>query len=227
VAKLSDDVRALPLALVVLALALALPECAAAHVVVLPAKPQLDTEQEFVVRVPDEEDQSTTAVRVMFPSGVNVSQFAPIAGWHRKVLLTRDKRPRGVVWSGGAIAPGTYRDFRFLATPRRAGTVVWPTFQAYRSGAVKPWTGPPEKPGVEAPETGITQEGPAPATEFTAVPDVASAAPGNTREVSSSSAGIWLGLIAIVIALGSALAVGFLWSTRPARLPPDEPGEFG
>jgi len=206
-------------------LALALPACAAAHVVVLPEKPQLENEQEFVVRVPDEENQSTTAVRVMFPSGVNVSQFAPMPGWHRKVLLTRDKRPRGVVWSGGAIAPGTYHDFRFLATPRRAGSVVWPTFQAYRSGAVKPWTGPPEKPGVEAPESGITEQGPAPATEVTAVPNAA-AAPGNTREVNSSSAGIWLGLIAIVIALGSALAVGFLWSTRPAQLPPDEPDEF-
>lgn len=211
------------LALVVLALAL--PACASAHVVVLPAKPQLDEEQEFVVRVPDEENQATTAVRVVFPSTVNVSQFSPMPGWNRKVLLTSDKRPRGVVWSGGRIEPGEYRDFRFLATPRQAGTVVWKTFQAYRSGAVKPWTGPPEKPGVEAPETGITEPGPSPATEVTAVPDVASGGSTATREVNSSSAGIWLGLIAIVIALGCALAVGFLWSTRPAQLPPDEPDE--
>jgi uncharacterized protein YcnI len=216
-------VRRALLALVVLSLAL--PARAGAHVVVLPAKPQLDDEQEFVVRVPDEENQPTTAVRVVFPAGVNVSQFAPMPGWSRKVLLTRDKRPRGVVWSGGSIAPGDYDDFRFLATPRKAGTVVWKTFQRYRSGAVKPWTGPPEKPGVEAPETGLTEEGPAPATEVTAVPDVASAST-NAREVDSSSAGIWLGLIAIVIALGSALAVGFLWSTRPARLPPDEADEL-
>ena len=206
-------------------LALVLPARASAHVEVLPAKPEVGEEQEFVVRVPDEEETATTAVRVLFPRGVSVSQFAPMPGWKRKVLLTRDKRPRGVVWSGGTITPGTYEDFRFLATPKRAGTVVWKTFQGYRSGAVKPWTGPPEKPGVEAPETGITEQGPAPATEATAVPDEASA-PTGTREVNSSSAGIWLGLIAIVIALGSALAVGFLWSTRPAQLPPDEAGEF-
>ena len=42
-------------------LALALPARADAHVEVLPDKPLLEQEQEFVVRVPDERDIPTTA----------------------------------------------------------------------------------------------------------------------------------------------------------------------
>ena len=33
--------------------------------------------------------------------------------------------------------------------------------QAYSDGTDKPWTGPPEKPGEESPETGPTDPGPA------------------------------------------------------------------
>jgi len=209
-------------------LALALPARADAHVEVLPDKPLLEQEQEFVVRVPDERDIPTTAVRVVFPNGVKVSQFAPLAGWKRRVLLTRDRRPRGVVYTGGRIAPGEYGEFRFLATPSRAGPVVWKTFQTYADGATKPWTGPPEPPGAkEEKETGPTEQGPAPATEVTAVPDIVAggaSAPGG--KAVSSDAAIWLGVIAIVIALGSALAAGFLWSTRPAALPADEPEDL-
>jgi len=216
-------VRRVPVAIALLALAL--PARAGAHVEVLPDKPLLEQEQEFVVRVPDERDIPTTAVRVLFPNGVNVSQFAPLPAWRRKVLLTRDRRPRGVVYTGGQIAPGEYGEFRFLATPRRPGPVVWKTFQTYADGATKPWTGPPEPPGAkEERETGPTEQGPAPATEVTAVPDIASGGtPATGGKAVSSDAATWLGVIAIVIALGCALAVGFLWSTRPAALPADEP----
>jgi hypothetical protein len=208
-------------------LALALPASARAHVEVLPSKPLLEQEQEFIVRVPDERDVPTTGVRVVFPKGVNVSQFAPLAGWRRKILLTRDRRPRGVVYTGGRIAPEEYAEFRFLATPRRAGPVVWKTFQTYADGATKPWTGPPEKPGAkEEEETGPTEQGPAPATEVTTVPDVVPAGASTSAKAVSSDAAIWLGVIAIVIALGAALAAGFLWSTRPAALPADEPEDL-
>jgi hypothetical protein len=213
-------VRAAPAALALVALAL--PATAAAHVSVLPAEPRLNAEQELVVRVPAERDVPTTAVRVLFPRGLTVAQFAPAAGWRRRELLTADRRVRGAVWSGGRIAPGEYADFRFLATPRQAGQLVFKAFQTYADGATKPWTGPPERPGApEEAETGPTVPGPAPAIEALAIPDVTG--PQATTKKESSDAAIWLGLIAIVIALGSALAVGFLWSTRPATLPPDDP----
>ena len=54
-----------------------------------------------------------------------------------------------------------YVDFHVLGTPFESGTAVWKTRQTYADGLVKPWTGPPEKPGEEAPESGPTDPGPA------------------------------------------------------------------
>jgi hypothetical protein len=53
----------------------------------------------------------------------------------------------------------------------------------------------------------------------------APAGPAAGGDDDSSGAGIWLGVIAIGISGLAAVGVGLLWSSRPARLPPDEPGE--
>ena len=210
--------------------ALATPSAAAAHVTVLPERPKLNTEQEFIVRVPNERDVPTTKLQVLFGTDLRAGQFAPKPGWTRKVLR-RAARAYGVVWSGGRIAPGEYADFRFLAAPRLAGQAVFKAYQTYADGKTKQWSGPPEKPGVAEQETGLDEPGPSPAVDVTATPDVpspAAAATGATSaatKTTSSDAAIWLGVIAIVIALGAVLGVGWLWSTRPAALPPDEPDE--
>ena len=87
---------------------------------------------------------------------------------------------------------------------------------------MKPWTGAPEKPGEVAAESGPAAPGPAAA--------VTVAEPGQAVGVTSttttddSGAAIWLGVIAIAISGLSLLALGFLWSTRPARLPGGDEG---
>jgi uncharacterized protein YcnI len=215
--------------------ALLAPAAAGAHVEVLPDKPKLRAEQEFVIRVPNERGVATTKLRVIFPEGLRASQYAPKPGWKRTVQLGRAKVPSGATWEGGRIEPGEYGDFRFLAAPRNAGQAIFRIYQTYADGKTKPWVGPPEKPGAtEEEETGVTEAGPSPAVDVTATPDVpssvvagadASTPNASKTEATSSDAGVWLGVIAIVIALGAALAAGFLWSTRPATLPPDEPGE--
>ena len=118
----------------------------------------------------------------------------------------------------------TYADFRLLGTPFEEGLAVWPARQTYADGQVKPWTGPPELPdSAEAPESGPTGPGPAAAVEISAP---GSAAGGTTAADDDDGSGtaIWLGVIAIGISLLAAVAVGFLWSTRPARLPEDREG---
>jgi uncharacterized protein YcnI len=210
--------------------ALVAPTAAAAHVTVLPERPKLNEQQEFIVRVPNERDVATTKLQVLFGTDLRAGQFAPKPGWTRKVLR-RASRAYGVVWSGGRIAPGEYADFRFLAAPRLPGQATFKAYQTYADGKTKQWSGPPEKPGVAERETGLDDPGPSPAVDVTATPDVpspAAAEPGTssaTTKRTSSDAAIWLGVIAIVIALAAVLAVGWLWSTRPAALPPDEPGE--
>ncbi len=179
---------------------------------------------EFIVRVPTERDLPTTRVRVDFPPQVTVFSFAdPPPGWRVTPLRRPDGRFRGVVYSGGSIPVARYADFRMLGTPFEEGTAIWSSFQTYADGQVKPWTGPPEQPGAESAESGPGDPGPAAAVEITA----ARAAPATAAAAGDddgSGTAIWLGVIAIGISLLAALAVGFLWSTRPARLPEDGEG---
>lgn len=187
------------------------------HVDVLPAEVSAGEAQLFTIRVPSERPLDTTAVQVLFPTQITVYSVKPVAGWTTRVLLRPDKRLRGVVFRGGRIGEGEFQEFEVLGTPQEAGTAVWRARQTYSDGVVKPWTGPPEKPGEVSAESGPDEPGPGSATTVRVAGEALDTSGGTTD--SGSSAGIWLGVIAIAISSGAALAVGLLWSTRPARLP--------
>ncbi len=197
---------------------------ATAHVEVLPTTGTVEQAQEFTVRVPTERALPTTEVQVTFPSQVTVYAFAPPpAGW-RMTTLRRDGRFVGVRYTGGAIPPSRYLDFRFLGTPTAYGTAVWKALQTYADGKVKPWTGPPEAPGAASQEAGPTAPGPAPAVEISAS-GAAPAAPATSNGGSGndgSGAAIWLGVIAIGVAAMALVGVGLLWASRPMTLPSDD-----
>jgi uncharacterized protein YcnI len=197
---------------------------AAAHVEILPRTVTQNEFTEFTARVPTERDVPTTAVRIDFPPQVTVSKFAPPpAGWTLREILADDGRTLGVVYKGGTIGLRNYLDFTFLGTGFDTGKAIWKSRQTYADGKVKPWTGPPETPGAASPETGPTEPGEAAAVEViaagTSAPATVSAArPSND---GNSGAAIWLGIIAIVAAVGAFLAVAYLWTTRPMTLPED------
>ena len=213
--------------------ALALPSAARAHVEVLPASVAPRTDAELTVQVPNERLVPTTRVSVTFPTGLSVFSIARTPGWHQKLLYTRDRRLRGVVYSGGRIDPSHYETFHLLGVGSRPGVFAWRVLQGYADGKVKPWTGAPERTGAEDVETGPTQQGPAPATRIGA-PAKAALAQTSPRQATTpraraaapapakSGAGIWLGVIAIAFATLAIVLVGLLWSTRPATLPEDE-----
>ncbi|WP_217914584.1 DUF1775 domain-containing protein [Miltoncostaea marina] len=213
--------RALALAAVALAAA-ATP--AAAHVEVLPGEVARGEAVEFTVRVPVERSVDTTQVRLEFPDQVTVFSFAePPPGWTARPVRGDDGRFSAVVWSGGRIGPDRYADFRLLGTPVETGTAVWPARQTYADGRTKPWTGPPEADGAPAAETGPTAPGPAAAVQIVEPGEEAAPATGGGVDADEDSgAAIWLGVIAIGISALALLALGYLWSTRPARLPGDE-----
>lgn len=195
---------------------------AAAHVDVLPTEVAQGEALQFTVRVPNERDLPTTRVRVDFPSQITVYSFAaPPAGWTMLPVRGPDQRVRSVVYTG-RLPVGQYVDFHVLGTPFESGTALWKTRQTYSDGAVKPWTAAPEQPGEVAEETGPTAPGPAAAVTI-AEPGVVVGAT-NTTITDDSGAAIWLGVIAIAISGLSLLALGFLWSTRPARLPGGDEG---
>lgn len=196
---------------------------AGAHVSVLPARVAEGETQEFTIRVPVERDIATTEVRVTFPDEITVYSFAePPAGWTMRPQRSRDGRFTGVVYRG-RVGPNRYVDFTVLGTPFATGEAVWPAEQVYADGRVKPWTGPPEKPGEASAETGPADPGPAAAVAVVAAgeeaPATAAAPVGDGDD--DSGAAVWLGVIAIAISALAALGVGLLWSTRPARLPDD------
>lgn len=216
--------RVVALATTALAIGGAAP--AAAHVDVLPGQVAQGEPLEFTVRVPTERAVPTTQVRIEFPDQITVYSFAaPPPGWAMRPVLGPDKRFRAVIYSGGRIPVGQYADFHMLGTPFESGDAVWKTRQTYADGKVKPWTGPPEKPGAVAEESGPTAPGPA-AVVTVAEPGqaVGGSATTTTTTKDDSGAGIWLGVIAIAISGLSLLALGFLWSTRPARLPGGDGG---
>ena len=223
-----------PLVVVASALAaLALPSAARAHVEVLPASVAPRTDTELTIQVPNERLVPTTRVSVTFPSGMSVFSIARSPGWHQRLLYTRDRRLRGVVYSGGEITPLHYETFRVLGVGTRPGVFAWRVLQGFADGKVKPWTGAPERTGAEEVETGPTQKGPAPATRIGAPAKAAlaqtspqQATPAAPRAAAAapakSGAGIWLGVIGIALATLAIVLVGLLWSTRPAQLPEDE-----
>jgi uncharacterized protein YcnI len=211
-------------ALAALALMIAGVAPAAAHVDVLPREVAQGEALEFTVRVPTERNLPTTEVRIDFPTQVTVFSFAaPPPGWTMRPLRGPDQRFSGVIYSGGRIPVGQYADFRVLGTPFESGSARWKARQTYADGKVKPWTAAPEKPGGAISESGPTTPGPA-AIVTIAEPGqtVGPAAVATTND--DSGAAIWLGVIAIAISAFALLALGFLWSTRPARLPGGDGG---
>ena len=220
--------RAVAIALGLLATLLAA-GTASAHVSVLPETLTRDESAQLIIRVPNERtDADTVRVRVGIPEQVTVYSIGPPPpGWTVTPIRGANGKFATLVFSGGRIPPERYADFTVLGTAFASGQAVWPVVQAYSDGKDKPWTGPPEKPGEEAPESGPTDPGPAAAQTILAAgqapaADAAAPAASGGSGGDDSSTAIWLGVIAIGIALLAVLATGFLWSTRPATLPEDD-----
>lgn len=197
---------------------------AAAHVDVLPQRAADGQAQEFEIRVPAEGDVATTGVRADFPAEVAAfSLREPPPGWRAQPRLGTDGRLVGATWSGGRIEPGRHQSFGVMATPLRTGTAVWPVVQTLADGAAVRWTGTPAEPGAAVPEPEAGTPGPAAAVEIVQLDELVV---GGGGDDDGSGAAVWLGVIAIVIAVLAALGTGLLWSSRPARLPSDD-GEDG
>jgi hypothetical protein len=195
-------------------------------VVVVPSIAPEGTPTEFTLQVPTERNLPTTAVRVMFPPQVSVYSFqVPPPGFTVTPILAKNQSIIGAVFRG-TIPVGQYQAFHFLGTPFASGQTLWPAYQTYADGLIKPWNGPVEKPGAVSAETGPTQPGPTSAVVI--APAGTAAASTATRggtggSGSGSDAAIWLGIVAIVVGAGAAAATGLLWATRPVRLPDDDP----
>ena len=157
-----------------LAVALAAPAMADAHVTVQPDTVPAGSFARLDVRVPNErQDASTEQVEVKLPDGFIFVSYEPVPGW--SVEVKEEKLDTPVESHGeqiteqvatvtftadspaAAIQPGQFRDFGLsVGVPKDAAegdVLTFPAIQTYDSGEVVRWIGDPES---EAPAAQVT-----------------------------------------------------------------------
>jgi uncharacterized protein YcnI len=176
-----------------LALALALPGAAQAHVSV---KGEAEGGGFSVVafRVPNErDDASTTQLRVILPRDhpIGSVQTTPVAGWKVTTATRKLDKPiemegekldsvvSRVTWTAtsGGVKPGQFQDFDLSLGPLpESGSLVFNALQTYSDGQKVNWNEISADPSVEP-------EHPAPVLEITP----AAAKPAATTDVGNAS----------------------------------------
>jgi uncharacterized protein YcnI len=134
---------------------LVMTQVAQAHVTVQPNEAPAGAFFRFVIRVPNERDVPTTAVRVEFPENLIFTSFQPKEGWKREVKMKKLDEPieafgseidevvGSVTYSGGSIGVGEFDEFGFsVRVPEEEGDLVFKAFQTYEGGEVVKWSGP-------------------------------------------------------------------------------------
>ncbi len=122
-------------ALAVMAVALAVPTAAGAHVTVSPPFVEDGVETDVAFATPNERPpHATVAVRVTAPPGIAVVSSTAPAGWQARVTGST------VTWSGGRIEDRTTISFPVRIVARvRAGTYAFISVQRYNDGATVSW----------------------------------------------------------------------------------------
>jgi uncharacterized protein len=182
--------RTITTASAALAVSLALPAAAGAHVTVRPAEAPAGGFARLDVRVPDEDpSKATTKVEVQMPPGFAEASYEPVPGWRvavaKRRLATPVKTDEGdtlteevaritFTAAGRGIEPGQFQDFGLsVGLPDRpAGTkLTFRALQTYAGGRVVRWIGAPGSdepaPQVTLVAAGTRAGAPAPATAAT------------------------------------------------------------
>ncbi|MFC8734528.1 YcnI family protein [Luteimicrobium sp. NPDC057192] len=216
-----------------LALTLAVPLTAQAHVRVDPGQATAGSYTVLTFRVPTESPTaSTTKVVVDLPTDHPFSSlsYQPVPGWTAKVVTTKlDKpvetkagatiteAPTQVIWtaeSGHAVAPGQFQEFSVSAgpVPDDVTSLELPAHQTYSDGSVVDWD-------EATPASGEEPEHPAPVLQVvpasTADPSATAAASSDDSDDGGSGLAVGLGVAGLVLgAVGLGAAVVALRRTR-------------
>ena len=189
----------LSLAVGVVALLIALPTTAFAHVVVKPSEATSASYQTFNVSVPNEREVDVTQVKLLVPDGVTSVTPTQKTGWEVSVEKSGTGETalvKSITWQGGVIPAELRDDFSFSAkTPAKSGELTWKAYQTYADGVTVAW----DKSGASSGHGGDT--GPASVTKIIAddikSPEQIAAEDAQT----SANRAIYLAIISSVIAL--------------------------
>jgi uncharacterized protein YcnI len=212
----------------VVALAVAIPATADAHVTLQPSSAAAGGYTRLDVRVPNETaDADTTKVEVEFPDGFASASYEPTPGWTVKVTRIKLAQPiktddgeiaeqvSTITWTGhgsqGKIPPGAFEDFGLsVQVPGKPGdTLTFKALQTYSNGEVVRWIGP-EGADKPAPTVSVTS---AARSDHSAA-----SAPAAQPSANTDSASDTLTVLALVVgALGLAAGIAAIAAARRAR----------
>ncbi len=180
----------------VAAAGLTLASVASAHAVVSPSTSTAAAYQEYNLGVPSEKDATTTAVRLLVPSGVSDVSPNVTPGWTVSTKTDSSSNVTEIDWTKGAIPTGEREDFLFkLQNPANPTSLDWKVYQTYSDGSVVSWDQDPTGPN------GMTESnnsGPYSITQISA-PTATATAASATPNYSLNA--LILATIALVMAL--------------------------
>src|SRR3954468_23459175 len=129
-----------PFAAFLIALAAAVP--ASAQVAIYPTTTTPAAWERFALRVINQTDTPTVAVRIDVPSAVMLLGVEPRAGWTFETAQAPDSGPMSITWRGGVIKKGEYGEFPFLGRLKgdaRREVIVMPVRIERATGSVVEW----------------------------------------------------------------------------------------
>lgn len=131
-----------------MALVVALPSVAWAHVVVTPAEASTASRTTFNVSVPNEKEIAVTGLRVVVPAGMESVTPTVKPGWTISTTKDDKKNVTEIKWEGGSIPTEQRDDFTFRAlVPAKEGELIWKAYQTYADGTIASWDQKPAEEG--------------------------------------------------------------------------------
>jgi uncharacterized protein YcnI len=225
------------------ALAVAAPLAASAHVRVSPDQAAAGSYSTLTFKVPTESaTATTTSVTVDLPEDTPFSSLStePVPGWTAKVTTeeldtpvqtddaTITEAPVAVQWTaddGVGLEPGEFQRFTISVGPvPETGSIVLPAHQGYSDGSVVDWDeatpASGEEPEHPAPtlyvEDAPPADGAAAAITTTPAPDAAVATVASDSGAASSAVAVGLGVGGLALG-AAALVVAVFALTRVRR----------
>jgi uncharacterized protein (TIGR02246 family) len=145
----------------VVALMVAAPAVAFAHVTVRPRESRPSAEERYTVRVPTEGAVATMQVRLEIPADVVVLEVLPHEGATFETT-TESERITTITWKK-EIPPKTSAEFVFRARNPAADSIVWKAHQHFSDGTTTDWVGgagekrPASVTKLAAPSAGVVR----------------------------------------------------------------------
>lgn len=231
--NLSRTARVSALSAAVVILVLGAPLAASAHVKISPNTAAPGDDIEVTFRVPNEEENAgTVKVEIDLPTKTPFAgaEYEPVAGWSARIVestlpkpIRNDgvevtQAPSKIIYTadpGVSIKAGQFQEFPVaLDLTPDVGSVEFPTIQTYSNGDVVRWNEPTlpdgQEPDNPAPTLYITDPPPTDTESGVTIAATTNAASTAETALILATAGLALGVIALVLGL-----FAFIRTRRP------------